>query len=154
MFVGQSVLIIASKTENGPLVILYVWETSIADQDATHFATNYKVLNTVASEDTTSQSLQNQTIELNFMTEEDGCYFSTREETSCIVLTCIIIYHVCPEEVSDLVVHPETIAPPIVQQDQLVEIITKCVPGATPENSVVRLGCAQRYKVLIGPWGH
>ena len=79
------------------------------------------------------------------MTEEDGCYFSTREETSCIVLTCIIVfYHVCPEEVSDLVVHPETIAPPIVQQDQLVEVITKCVPGATPENSVVRLGCAQR----------
>ena len=40
-------------------------------------------------------------------------------------------------------VHPETIAPPIDRQGQLIEVITKCVPGAIPEKSEIRLSCSQ-----------
>ena len=78
------------------------------------------------------------------MTEEDGFYLGIRDETSCLELSRVIVfYHVCPEEVSDLVVHPETIAPPIGRQGQLVKVIAECVPRAIPENSEVLLNCVQ-----------
>ena len=66
------------------------------------------------------------------------------KKTSFFSLSCVIVfYHVWPEEVSDLVVHPETIAPPIGRLGQLIEVITKCVPGAIPEKSEVQLSCSQ-----------
>ena len=43
----------------------------------------------------------------------------------------IVFYHIFPEEISDLVVHPETIAPH--PQSPLIEVITEYVPGDIPE---------------------
>ena len=78
------------------------------------------------------------------MNEEDGFHLGIRDQMSCFSLSCVIVfYHVYPEEVSDLVVHPETIAPPIGRQSPLIEVITECVPGAIPERSEVRLSCSQ-----------
>ena len=65
----------------------------------------------------------------------------------------IVFYHVWPEEVSDLVVQPETIAPPIGRQSPLIEVITKCMPGAIPEKNEVRLSCSQGgiWTAITGP---
>ena len=40
-------------------------------------------------------------------------------------------------------VQPETIAPPIGRQSPLIEVITKCMPGAIPEKNEVQLSCSQ-----------
>ena len=122
--------------------ILNVWETSTADRDAASNTANYVAVVKVTPDQ--SDDVVNRTIELDFMTEEDGFYLGIRDETSCFALSRVIVfYHVCPGEVSDLVVHPETIAPPIGRQGQLVKVIAECVPGAIPENSEVVLNCAQ-----------
>ena len=122
--------------------ILNVWETSIADRDAASNTANYVAVGTVTPDQ--SDDVVNRTIELDFMTEEDGFYLGIRDETSCFAISHVIVfYHVCREEVSDLVVHPETIAPPIGRQGQLVKVIAECVPGAIPENSEVVLNCVQ-----------
>ena len=114
--------------------ILNIWETSTADRNTPRKTANYRSFSVVAPDNATGIHVQNQTIELNFMNEEDGFYLGIRDQRSCFSLSCVIVfYHVCPEEVSDLVVHPETIAPPIGWQSPLIEFISECVPGAIPE---------------------
>lgn len=44
----------------------------------------------------------------------------------------IVFYHVCPAEIADLVIRPETIAPPISRHSSLLTIIAKCVDHAKP----------------------
>ena len=122
--------------------ILNVWETSSADRNAARNTANYRAFSTVAPD--RSDDVFNRTIELNFMTEEDGFYLGIRDETSCFALSRVIVfYHVCPDDVSDLVVRPETIAPRIHREGLLEKVTTKCVPEAIPENSEVVLNCAQ-----------
>ena len=52
---------------------------------------NYWIFSVIALDDATGIHVQNQTIELNFMTEEDGFYFGIRDGTSCFSLSNVIV---------------------------------------------------------------
>ncbi len=85
-------------------------------------------------------SMQNATVDINFRTGESGFYLTLRETGTCITVSRILVfYNVCPEEVADLVMRPETIAPP---NGLSLEVQARCVEGAEPENGeAARLTC-------------
>ena len=125
--------------------ILNAWETSTIDVAAARMIAKYKLFSRVAPNDVSGQSSQMLTRELDFKTEEDGFYLSILDETSCIALTRVVVfYNVCPGGVIDRVVCPETVSPRIHRQNQLFEVTTVCIPGASPVNGVTaKLTCAQ-----------
>ena len=106
---------------------------------------NYRLISRIAPADDSWLTVQNQTKELNFQTDEDGFYLAITDETSCFAITRVIVfYNVCPGETETLVVRPETLAPPIDRLSTPRHVTVECVAGASPENGVAaKLTCAQ-----------
>ena len=125
--------------------LLNVFETDLVDNITAATVSNYRLISRIAPADDSGQTIQNQTKELNFQTDEDGFYLAITDETSCIAVTRVIVfYNVCPGETETLVVRPETLAPPIGRLSTPRQITAECVAGASPENGVAaKLTCAQ-----------
>ena len=58
----------------------------------------------------------------------------------------IVFYYVCPQQTADLILYPETIAPPENQAGiPLVSVTANCVANAEPENGQAPLlSCLSR----------
>ena len=110
----------------------YIYETSFESAAGARDTTNYQQVDRI-SPDITSGARVNETIDLNFSTNHSSFYLAIQDETACMVVTRLIIfYYVCPEKITDLVIHPETIAPPISRESSPRRVTTKCVANASP----------------------
>jgi hypothetical protein len=89
----------------------YVYETSLASDATRRNLSNYHQVRRV-SPDVTTGTRVNETVIVTFQTNEPLFYFAVEDETTCIVLTRIIVfYNVCPNQIINLVFPPEIIAP-------------------------------------------
>jgi hypothetical protein len=89
----------------------YVHGTSLASDTARRNLNNYRQVTRV-SPDVTTGARVNETVVVTFQTNEPFFYFAVEDETTCIVITrMIVFYNVCPNQTIDLVSAPETIAP-------------------------------------------
>ena len=101
--------------------LLYEYEASTENSADARNTSNYQLLlnGRVAPEDASGAS-QNQTRQINFDSDAEGFYVAIRDETTCIVVTRVIVfYNVCPGGPAELVMRPETLAPPVGLSSQL-----------------------------------
>ncbi len=110
----------------------------------------YRQIDRVAPFNDSGIVSQNQTREMNFQTNEDGFYLAIRDESTCIVVSRLLVfYNVCPQETVIFFMRPETLAPIIERLSTPIEVTAQCVTGASPDNGVApRLTCSQG-----GVWG-
>ena len=90
----------------------HVYETSSVDPLGARNLNNYRQVQRVSPDNTTGIRL-NKTININFNTDHSSFYFAIQDETSCLAIgRLIFFYYVCPQQTADLILYPETIAPP------------------------------------------
>ena len=107
----------------------YIYETSIADNDVRRNISNYRQLRRV-SPDITTGARVNETVVVNFQTNQPSFYFTVEDETSCIVITrMIVFYNVCPNQTIDLISAPEIIAP----MSGVITVDATCASNAETE---------------------
>ncbi len=125
--------------------VLAAYETSTVDSTTARNTANYRQIDSVAPFDDSGTVSQNQTREMNFQTNQDGFYLAIRDESTCIVVSRLLVfYNVCPRETAGFIMRPETLSPIIP-----IEVTAQCVAGASPDNGVTpRLTCSQG-----GVWG-
>ena len=116
----------------------HVLEMSEVDPVAARITTNYRQVSRVSPDITTSERV-NKTVHINFDTDNSSFYFAIQDETSCIALTRVLVfYSVCPKQTSDLIHHPEILAPRAPTGNQPggapVQVTASCVENATTEN--------------------
>ena len=111
----------------------HVYEISSLDATGARLNTNnYRQVDRISPDDTSGAKV-NETFDISFKTDHSSFYFAVQDETSCMVITRLLIfYHICPAGTAELVIHPETIAPPISRQSSLLVVTAECVNNAIP----------------------
>ena len=90
----------------------YVYETASTNNAVRRNITNYRIVHRV-SPYVISGGGVNETVVVDFETNEPTFYFAIQDDTSCIVIRRIIVfYYVCPSQTLNLISTPEVIAPP------------------------------------------
>ena len=110
----------------------HVYERSSENAAASKTISNYRQIQRVSPDDTSGNKV-NETVIINFAStsQESSFYFAVQDETSCIVITrMIVFYYVCPQQTSDLIHYPETIAPTSAAST----VVASCVENAATEN--------------------
>jgi hypothetical protein len=127
------------------MFLINMYETSIENNTLATDTERYRQVSRLAPEDISGLASLNQTREANFATDEEGFYIAIQDETSCILVQRLIVfYNICPGGPEDLVMRPETIAPPIGRTSQPLVVTGQCVEGASPiSGGFVRLDCVQ-----------
>ena len=117
----------------------HVYETSLASNAARINISNYRQVMRV-SPDITTGARVNETVVMTFQTNEPFFYFAIEDETTCIVITrMIIFYNVCPNQTIDLVSAPEIIAPATA----FTEVEGSCASNAeTEDDNAPKLICS------------
>ena len=117
----------------------YVYETSLTSDAARRNIQNYRQVRRV-SPDITTGARVNATVVVTFQTNEPFFYFAVEDETTCIVITrMIVFYNICPNQIIDLVSAPEIIAPTI----GFAEVEAICASNAASEDgNAPRLVCS------------
>ena len=117
----------------------HVYERSTVDDDLARVISNYRQVQRVSPDDTTGNKV-NETVNVDFSDDSlaTAFYFAVQDETSCIIITrMIIFFHVCPGQIFDLIVHPQTTAPRFPSNNEAVALITvttMCVENAVTDN--------------------
>ena len=117
--------------------VVNVYETSTADNSiaADINNTDYRLVERIATDDDTGLTRQNRTVDLDLNGNADGLYLAIRDETTCIVITrMLVFYSVCPGGAVDFVMRPETLAPIVMRNPTPLKVDAECVAGASPEN--------------------
>ena len=123
----------------------HVYERSSENTAASKTISNYRQVMRVSSitmsPDDTSGNRVNKTVIIDFAStsQETSFYFTVQDNTSCIVITrMIVFYHVCPQQTSDLIHYPETIAPRLPTSDSPdvapISVTASCVANTTSED--------------------
>ena len=117
----------------------HVYETSLANDAARRNIQNYLQVTRVSPDITTGDRV-NETVVVTFQTNEPFFYFAVEDETTCIVMTrMVIFYNVCPNQTFDLVSAPEIIAP----ATGFAEVEGSCASNAeTEDGDAPRLICS------------
>ena len=117
----------------------HVYETSTENASAARNISNYRQVQRV-SPDVTSERV-NETVMIGFSTDHSFFYFAIEDETTCIVITRLIVfYYICPKQTADLIIYPETLAPSGNQAAiPLTSVTANCVASAEPENGLAPL---------------
>ena len=106
----------------------HVYETSSVDSAAARNTNNYRQVERV-SPINTGGSRVNETVTINFNTDSSSFYFAIQDETSCIIVTRVIVFYtVCPAQAVDMISYP-LIAAPLTG---ITTISTSCVENAEP----------------------
>ena len=115
----------------------HIYETSTENSAAARNINSYRQVQRV-SPDVTTGARVTEIITYVFNTNHSSFYFAIKDETTCIVVTRVIVfYHICPNQNVDLISHPETIAPAIGQS---TVVTASCVINAEPVNGLVPQG--------------
>jgi len=109
---------------------LRVWETSSMNDTQARNLNNYRLVRRVAPNIDATQMLVNESVDLTFQTNAAGFFIAVVDMNTCIAITrLIVLYHVCPEIVQDLIKYPMVVAP----QSGLQSVAGECVEGASGE---------------------
>ena len=128
----------------------HMFETSSESATGARDTTNYRQVERV-SPDITTGARVNETIDMGFTTDHSSFYFAVQDETSCIIITRLMVfYHMCPAEIIELVIRPETIAPPISRESSLLQVTAKCVDNASPVTVVAGIPLGPKIKCTEG----
>ena len=115
----------------------HVYETSTENATAARNTNNYRQVRRV-SPDISSGDRVNETIMIYFNTNHYSFYFAVQDETSCIVVTQLIVsYQICPKRTVNLISHPETIAPVL---GETIIVSPSCVTNAEPVSGLAPQG--------------
>ena len=120
------------------------YETSSEDSARRRIVGNYEQVERISPDEVTGATI-NATINIDFNSDNTSFYFAIGDETLCIVVTRVIVfYHVCPSQTTNLIHHPETIAPMFADPPlPPVPVTASCVDNAEPINVLVpRLSCS------------
>ena len=129
---------------------IHKYETSTINATAARSINNYEfVPPRITPTDGSGDVRENSSVQIDFSTAATGVYLGIRDETSCVsVHRVVVFYYVCPAETSDLITHPEVIAPFIGNSAPIV-VNGQCVENSRPQNGIgARLTCSQN-----GVWG-
>ena len=106
----------------------HVYETSSVDSAAARNVNNYRQVRRVSPSVTDGRRV-NETVDIDFATSHSSFYFSIQDETSCFVVTRVIVFYtVCPAQAVDMISYPLTIAP----MNGRLMLSTTCVNNAEP----------------------
>ena len=130
----------------------HIYEISSLDTAGRRNVKRYQQVQRISSNVTTGARV-NETINLNFSTNHSSFYFAIQDETTCIVITRLIILYtlICPAQIDNLIRYPETMAISQSNFREDNEISVSCVENAQPENGVAPVisGCS-----VGGIWGN
>lgn len=109
----------------------YVFETTSTDNATRRVITNYDQVQRVSPDMTSGQRVV-ENVTVNFQTDQPSFYFAVEDETSCLVITRLIVfYHVCPSQTVDfLTLATEIIAPSAAP----ITVTATCLSSAVPES--------------------
>ena len=118
----------------------HVYERSSENAAASKTISNYRQVQRVSPDDTSGYRV-NKTVNIDFASIRQGSsfYFAVQDETSCNVITrMIVFYYVCPQQTSDLIHYPETIAPRLPTSDRPgvapISVTALCLENAATES--------------------
>ena len=117
----------------------HVYERSLENTASSITISNYHQIMWISPNNTTSRVNETVIVDFASTSQETSFYFAVQDVTSCIVLTrMILFYYVCPQQTSDLMHYPETIAPRLPTSDRPgvapISVTTMCVENAATEN--------------------
>ena len=116
-----------------PSFSIHKYETSTINAAAARSLSNYDFVGQIVSRDDSGNVRENKSVELSFSTEATGFYVGIQDDTSCLLIYRVLVfYYVCPAVTSDLITHPETIAPISGAR----QVVGECVENARPESGV------------------
>lgn len=117
----------------------HIYETSLVSGAVRTNLSNYRQVRRASIDITTGASV-NETIVVNFQTNQTLFYFAVEDETSCIVITRMIaFYNVCPNQIVDLVSAREIIAP----MSGVTTVEATCASNAeTEDGNAPKLVCS------------
>ena len=117
----------------------HIYETSLVSAVARRNLSNYRLVQRVSSDVTTGERV-NETVVVNFQTNQPFFYFAVEDETACVIVTrMIVFYDVCPNQTIDLVSAPEIIAP----VSGVTTVDATCVNNAeTEDGNTPKLVCS------------
>ena len=116
----------------------HVFETSSVDSAEARNVNNYRQVRRV-SPSVTDGSRVNETVDIDFTTAHSSFYFSIEDETSCIVVTRVIVFYtVCPAQAVDMISYPLTIVP----VTGTTTLSTTCVDNAEPVGAQPKVACS------------
>ena len=123
---------------------IHKYETSTINATAARNLSNYEFVGRIVPRDGSGTVRENGSVNINFATEATGFYLGIQDVSSCLVIHRVLVfYYVCPAVTSDLIAHPETIAPIIGGSAPTDQVVGQCVEGTQPENEVEpRLTCS------------
>ena len=134
-----------------------VWryDTSTIDATAARDTTKYTQVANIAPEDTTGQDRQNETIDIDLTGSETGFFLAVRDQDSCLFVHRILLfYYVCPAVTENLIIFPETLAPPISTTSQPISVDEEqCVGNASPtvgDNPIVTCSQGGIWSIITG----
>ena len=116
----------------------HIYETST--EMARNSVNNYQQVQRVSPVDTSDNRIKNETIIIDFTTNRSSFYFAIQDETTCIVITRLIVFYtVCPAQTANLIHYPETPAPMasnLYEGLLNISVPATCIENAQPENGV------------------
>ena len=125
------------------LVAIHVYETSSSDTTEARDINNYYQLMHRADNNAGFNGSNYQTVTINFNNSTlSSFYFSIEEQVPYIaIIRVVVFYRVCPSQVRNMVVYPETLAPKI----GTLMFTASCIDNAEPwpvSGNFPRLGCS------------
>ena len=136
----------------------YIYESSIeSSTGAARNVNDYEQVLSVSSADHTSGNrVSKKTITINFATNHSSFYFAIQDESSCTVVTRLIVsYTVCPAQTSNLISYPEIVSPSGLYDGlpSNISVSAMCIENAQPENGVAPVVTCSAEGVWAGtPW--
>ena len=118
---------------------MYIYETS---EDANRRdISRYRQIQRVSANSLDGNTV-NETVTVDFNTNNSSFYLAIRDETTCILITRVIVFYgTCPRQLQDKVIFPETIAP--IVGGSPVTVNALCIENAEPVgDSPTRLICS------------
>ena len=116
----------------------HVYETSSVDSAAARNTNNYRQVERVSPSNTRGERV-NETVTIDFSTDNSSFYFAIQDETSCIIVTRVIIFStVCPAQAVDMISYPLTVAP----LTGITTISSSCVENAEPVGDDPKVACS------------
>ena len=108
----------------------HVYETSMISDAARRRIERYRQVQRVSPDITTGERV-NETVIVNFQTSQPLFYFAVEDETTCIVITRMLVFYiVCPSQTIDLISTPEIVAP----ATGVTDVAATCASNAETED--------------------
>ena len=130
---------------------IHVYETSSPDTTGARNVSNYQLVGNASSDTNVGSGDRDYlNVTVNFNTNHSSFYFSI-EDMSCLLLTRVIVfYKVCPSQIRNMIIYPETISP----SNGTRMTTGSCIDNAEPviNGSFPKLGCSSsgNWSVIDG----